>query len=288
MGRREVMPPDHTGGRSARPRRAPGEPEDAAPRDLMQTRLHPAAHPLEAVAEVRNPAGIFPERRRERISIAAAGRAVLTIRSLAASIVICLPLICLPLAGSVAIAGEMPADVPSGRNGAAGAANDADGKTAGKAGRESKGEAEREAGGEAAGREEGRAPAGEGAEGRENAANGQDDGAGIAAFKEERGHREYRPLRGVVWEFLDLGILIALLGGGVAMAVRNVPSRWILLQAAVSLAYLGFCRGGCICPVGAVADTAIGMVSPELIGPVTAGFFLAPLAAAAALRIALE
>ena len=82
------------------------------------------------------------------------------------------------------------------------------------------------------------------------------------------------------WPILDLAMLAATLLLGAVMVWRHVPFRWFWIPATLTLVYFGFVRGGCICPVGSVANMSIGLVHPELIGVSTALMFLLPLAVA--------
>ena len=49
---------------------------------------------------------------------------------------------------------------------------------------------------------------------------------------------------------------------------------------AFSVIYYGFVRGGCICPVGAAPNAAMGILWPEACGRATSMLFLLPLVAA--------
>ncbi len=85
------------------------------------------------------------------------------------------------------------------------------------------------------------------------------------------------------WPVLDLVMLAALLLLGAVMVWRQVHCRWFWLPAALTLGYFGLVRGGCICPVGSVANMSIGLAHPERIGISTALMFLLPLAVALAI-----
>lgn len=102
----------------------------------------------------------------------------------------------------------------------------------------------------------------------------------IQAYKDRLVPTEYRPFRNVVWEHVDLAVQVLLLAGAAALAVRKAPWRRMLALSVFALLYLGFFRGGCLCPVGAVADVSRALWRPEEAGRVTLLFFLAPLAAA--------
>lgn len=82
------------------------------------------------------------------------------------------------------------------------------------------------------------------------------------------------------WRNLDLIMLVAMLMLGMVMVWRNIHSRWFWIPASLTLVYFGFIRGGCICPVGSVANMSIGIAHPERVGMSTAMMFLLPLAAA--------
>jgi polyferredoxin len=83
-----------------------------------------------------------------------------------------------------------------------------------------------------------------------------------------------------VWPFADLAVLAAMLVAGGMMVWRRAHSRWFWIPAAVTLGYFGFIRGGCICPVGSVANMAIALAHPTMIGKTTALMFFLPLLAA--------
>lgn len=82
------------------------------------------------------------------------------------------------------------------------------------------------------------------------------------------------------WPWLDLGMLAALLLLGAVMVWRHVHCRWFWIPAALTLGYFGFVRGGCICPVGSVANLSLGLAHPERVGVATALMFLLPLVVA--------
>lgn len=79
------------------------------------------------------------------------------------------------------------------------------------------------------------------------------------------------------WPWLDVGVLAGLLLLGSAMVWRQVHFRWFWIPAALTLLYFGVLRGGCICPVGAVAAMSKGLVYPQLVAISTALLFLMPL-----------
>lgn len=108
-------------------------------------------------------------------------------------------------------------------------------------------------------------------------ASGKETEPDIQRYKSTYSPVEYRPLRDTQSEWIDLGVLTALLSIGTWMVLRHVRSRWLLLLLFISLLYLGFWRGGCICPIGASSDTCHALFHPERIGRVTLLLFLTPL-----------
>lgn len=101
----------------------------------------------------------------------------------------------------------------------------------------------------------------------------------IVQYREKFAPTLYQP-EWAGWPWLDLGALAALLGLGSVMVWRHVHTRWFWIPAALTLWYFGFVRGGCICPVGSVANLSIGVAHPELVGISTALMFLLPLVVA--------
>jgi polyferredoxin len=80
--------------------------------------------------------------------------------------------------------------------------------------------------------------------------------------------------------YIDLGILFLLLVFGFILFIKTKSRSGFTVAAAVSLVYFGMIRGGCICPVGAMANISKGILQPELVGRMTALLFILPLATA--------
>ena len=102
---------------------------------------------------------------------------------------------------------------------------------------------------------------------------------GIATYREQYRPQQYFP-ESAAWVGADIAMLAAILLLGCVMVWRQVHTRHFWLPAVLSLLYFGFLRGGCICPVGSVANLAIGIRHPEMIGLSTGAMFLLPLAVA--------
>ena len=91
-----------------------------------------------------------------------------------------------------------------------------------------------------------------------------------------------RPLPRDYWlQVLDVVALAAAMGVSVWIVLQRRSRRWFVALAIGSLAYFGFYREGCICPIGSIQNVAAAIIDPEYSIPivVTATFFL-PLAVA--------
>lgn len=89
------------------------------------------------------------------------------------------------------------------------------------------------------------------------------------------------PPRSSWWQAVD----VALLAVGLILAAvvaHRWRRRWMAVAVTVaSLAYFGFFRQGCVCPIGAIQNVSASLVDPSLAVPlVVLAFFLLPLIAA--------
>ena len=110
---------------------------------------------------------------------------------------------------------------------------------------------------------------------------GKVTGSEIQGYRDQYVPREY-PAPARAWFYADVAVVTGLLLSGMWLVRTNRPVRWISAQLALALLYLGVIRGGCICPVGATANVALGVSHPELVGRATLALFLVPLMAALA------
>jgi ferredoxin len=101
----------------------------------------------------------------------------------------------------------------------------------------------------------------------------------ISSYREQYCPQQFVP-ESNVWMWVDIGMLTAILLTGCVMVWRQAHFSRLGIPALVSLLYFGLLRGGCICPVGSVANMAIGLRHPEMIGVGTAMMFLLPLGVA--------
>lgn len=79
-------------------------------------------------------------------------------------------------------------------------------------------------------------------------------------------------------ELADLGVLVAALCTAAWLAVGRRSRTGMAWLSAFCLAYFGFYRGGCVCPIGAVQNVALGLWDSSYAVPFTvAAFFALPL-----------
>lgn len=104
------------------------------------------------------------------------------------------------------------------------------------------------------------------------------DNPDIMQYKEHYKPQEFSP-EPAVWQIADIVLMAALLVLA-AVLVRRGKARPLTLIISAALLYFGLLRGGCICPVGAVANATLGLYRPEYVGRATAVIFMLPLIAA--------
>jgi ferredoxin len=79
-------------------------------------------------------------------------------------------------------------------------------------------------------------------------------------------------------EYLDLAFLLAALSLASYLALVSRSRRGLLILTVVSLAWLGFWRAGCVCPIGAIQNVTLAVCDPTYTVPlVVLGFFVLPL-----------
>jgi NosR/NirI family transcriptional regulator, nitrous oxide reductase regulator len=83
-------------------------------------------------------------------------------------------------------------------------------------------------------------------------------------------------------EWVDLGALVAALGLATWFVLQRRSREWTLALAAGALAYFGFYRQGCICPIGATQNVAVALTDPRYaLSYFALAFFFLPLIFAA-------
>ena len=89
------------------------------------------------------------------------------------------------------------------------------------------------------------------------------------------------PPRSALLEYLDVAVLVLALVGSSWLALRARSREGIFLLGAFSIAYFGFYRKGCVCPVGSLQNVALALFDPAYAMPAAVVLFFAlPLATA--------
>jgi len=82
-------------------------------------------------------------------------------------------------------------------------------------------------------------------------------------------------VRPAVWEYLDVAVLVAALGLAAWLVHHRRSRRGVFLLMVFSLAYFGFWRKGCVCPIGAIGNIAWAIGDPHYAVPAAAVLFFA-------------
>ena len=86
-----------------------------------------------------------------------------------------------------------------------------------------------------------------------------------------------KPLpRDAVFQVLDVVMLAAAMGVSVWLVLKRRSRKWVVALTIGSLAYFGFYREGCVCPIGSIQNVAVALTDRTYAIPmvVTATFFL--------------
>jgi NosR/NirI family nitrous oxide reductase transcriptional regulator len=87
--------------------------------------------------------------------------------------------------------------------------------------------------------------------------------------------------RAVFWQVADVVLLALALAVTAWLALWRRRRGGLVAVSAVCLAYFGFFREGCVCPIGATQNVAVALVDPHYAVPYyVIGVFVLPLAAA--------
>jgi NosR/NirI family nitrous oxide reductase transcriptional regulator len=91
-----------------------------------------------------------------------------------------------------------------------------------------------------------------------------------------------KPLpRGWWLDVLDVVLLGAAMGASVWIVIRRRKRRWLVGLTVASLAYFGFYREGCICPIGSIQNVVVALTDPRYSIPMVAiAMFFLPLVVA--------
>jgi len=84
--------------------------------------------------------------------------------------------------------------------------------------------------------------------------------------------------RGGAWPLIDAIVLVAALGAASYLVLKKRSRYAVFSLMLFSLAYFGFYRKGCVCPIGATQDMSLLLFNGDQIIPLlTIFFFIAPL-----------
>ncbi len=88
-----------------------------------------------------------------------------------------------------------------------------------------------------------------------------------------------RPLpRAAWWGLVDVAALTVGLGLSTWIVLRRRSRNWLVVLSVACLAYFGFYRQGCVCPIGAIQNVAVALTLPGYAVPhVVIVFFFLPL-----------
>jgi NAD-dependent dihydropyrimidine dehydrogenase PreA subunit len=91
-----------------------------------------------------------------------------------------------------------------------------------------------------------------------------------------------KPLPRFWWlEVLDVVLLGAAMGASIWIVVTRRRRRWLVGLSVASLAYFGFYREGCICPIGSIQNVTVALADPSYSIPMVAiAVFFLPLVVA--------
>jgi polyferredoxin len=81
--------------------------------------------------------------------------------------------------------------------------------------------------------------------------------------------------RAGLWAWIDVAALFVVLALTTYFAIRRRSRAGILALTLASIAYFGFWRRGCVCPVGAVQNVALALCDPAYVVPASVLLFFA-------------
>jgi NosR/NirI family nitrous oxide reductase transcriptional regulator len=88
-----------------------------------------------------------------------------------------------------------------------------------------------------------------------------------------------RPLPRSFWmEALDVGLLVVALSLSVWIVLTRRNRSWLVVLTIGCLAYFGFYRDGCVCPIGAIQNVTVSFIDPSYaVSYSVIAFFMLPL-----------
>ena len=80
------------------------------------------------------------------------------------------------------------------------------------------------------------------------------------------------------YQYLDLAILIGVLFLASYLVLKKRSRRWVFILMLFSLAYFGFWRRGCVCPIGSIQNVTLSLSDIEYVPSIgVVGFFILPM-----------
>jgi polyferredoxin len=76
-------------------------------------------------------------------------------------------------------------------------------------------------------------------------------------------------------EFADVGVLVVALSAAAYIALVRRSRRAMIGLSVLAVAYFGFYRGGCVCPIGAIQGVSQAAAAPDYVLPLTVALFFA-------------
>ena len=83
----------------------------------------------------------------------------------------------------------------------------------------------------------------------------------------------YPPARATSSEMADVAVLVLALSAAAWLALKRRSRKGLFVLSIFSLAYFGFYRAGCVCPIGAIQDVSLALADSRYILPVTGVLF---------------
>jgi polyferredoxin len=107
----------------------------------------------------------------------------------------------------------------------------------------------------------------------ETAPSAEDIGGGYVTPEVQR-----LPPRAAWWQIVDVTLLAVAMGFATWIVLRRRSRNWLVALTVACLAYFGFYREGCVCPIGAIQNVTVALTDPEYAIPYTViAIFLLPL-----------
>lgn len=72
---------------------------------------------------------------------------------------------------------------------------------------------------------------------------------------------------GLAADLLDIAILLGMLSVATWAVLKRRSRRWVIGISLVSVAWFGFIKEGCVCPVGSIQNVALALADPSYILP---------------------